>query len=392
MSLLATTTSPEAPTAPPRPRWRRALPWVGIVLALLIAGVLTFRLETSLELPPPLDPDSNAPDGARAVATILTDQGVDVAAADRLDAALSRGDGHTIVVTDARILDGDALDDLAGAAAHLVLANADLAGADAFFPDIAHGGYGSGEVAPDCALPVAQRAGAVTAGRAYDAPGAQTACYPAGDGAALVQTTHGDATVTLIDGPAILANEHLAEAGNAALALGLLGAHERVVWYTPSAADAAPAAGPPTLHDIAPDWVTPVIVLGAIAAVAAGIWRGRRFGPLVAERLPVTVRASETLEGRARLYARSGDAAHAYEAISRGATRRIAVRLGLAPNATPQEVSLSAAAALGRPHDEILGILLARPQDDAELSDAGHRIRALERALDDTGPWEGHRS
>ncbi len=39
--------------------------------------------------------------------------------------------------------------------------------------------------------------------------------------------------------------------------------------------------------------------------IAAAFWRGRRFGPLVVENLPVTVRASETMLGRARLYEKS---------------------------------------------------------------------------------------
>ena len=39
-----------------------------------------------------------------------------------------------------------------------------------------------------------------------------------------------------------------------------------------------------------------------MALVLAALWRARRLGPLVAERLPVVVRAAETVEGHARLY------------------------------------------------------------------------------------------
>ncbi len=39
-----------------------------------------------------------------------------------------------------------------------------------------------------------------------------------------------------------------------------------------------------------------------VALLLAALWRARRLGPLVTERLPVVVRASETVEGHARLY------------------------------------------------------------------------------------------
>ena len=71
------------------------------------------------------------------------------------------------------------------------------------------------------------------------------------------------------------------------------------------------------------DFTLPVIVLLLTAGLAAAIWRGRRFGPLVPERLPVTVRAAETTEGRARLYAHARDAV--YSAL---ATERLLSELG----------------------------------------------------------------
>ena len=102
-------------------------------------------------------------------------------------------------------------------------------------------------------------------------------------------------------------NEHVDEAGNAALAIGLLGASDELVWYLPGPGD-ADAAEAPTLAELTPGWVSPVMVLAIAVAIAAGVWRGRRFGPLVVERLPVQVPAGETSEGRARLYARSAPA------------------------------------------------------------------------------------
>jgi hypothetical protein len=115
--------------------------------------------------------------------------------------------------------------------------------------------------------------------------------------------------------------------------------------------------------------------------VAAGIWRGRRFGPLVAERLPVTVRASETTEGRARLYARSRDALHAADRLRIGGLRRVARTLGLGPGASAIEISDAAAERLGWDSAVVRAILIDEvPATDAELVDLHDRLQILERA------------
>src|SRR5690606_36744381 len=99
------------------------------------------------------------------------------------------------------------------------------------------------------------------------------------------------------------------------------------------------AKSPETLATLTPKWVTPAILLLLLAGVVAGIARGQRFGPLVTETLPVTVRASETMHGRARLTAKAGDSAHAAAALRDGALRRLAARLGLTARSTAVEVA-----------------------------------------------------
>ena len=58
------------------------------------------------------------------------------------------------------------------------------------------------------------------------------------------------------------------------------------------------------LSDLLPPWVGIVVAQLVVAVLVAALWRGRRLGPVVAEPLPVAVRAAETTEGRARLYRR----------------------------------------------------------------------------------------
>ena len=69
-----------------------------------------------------------------------------------------------------------------------------------------------------------------------------------------------------------------------------------------------------------------MLVLVALGAV---FWRSRRVGPLVVENLPVVVRASETMEGRARLYERSNSRLHALDALRVGTVARLARTCGL---------------------------------------------------------------
>ena len=119
------------------------------------------------------------------------------------------------------------------------------------------------------------------------------------------------------------------------------------------------------------------------AGIVAGIWRGRRFGPLVAENLPVTVRASETMHGRARLTARAADAAHAAAALREGAAGRLARRLGLSARADAGETADAAADRLRIPRTEVRELLTgALPTADAELVPYARRLSDLESAVD----------
>ncbi|MBY0687225.1 DUF4350 domain-containing protein [Microbacterium marinilacus] len=367
------------------------LGWGGLVLVLVVLAALVALSAARDWTPrPALDPEGPGRDGARAIANILVAQGVDVVPTTRREETLSALDtadgGTTLVITDTWYLSDEDLLELTAAAEDAVVLDPRGTVVDLFVPGASHAGYGSAPTDPGCDLPTAQRAGQVVPGRAFTAPAGVTGCYPVGDGFALLSVPHDEAgaegTVTLIDGVELFGNARLAEEGNAALGLGLIGTHDRVVWYVPSALDADAVAGAPTLGDLVPPWVTPAIVLLIAAAVAAAVWRGRRLGPLVAERLPVTVRGSETLEGRARLYARAADAAHAADLLRDGAVARMARRLGLASGASEGETADAAAARLGASAGDVRAILGLRPRTDPELAEFGARLRDLETAVD----------
>jgi hypothetical protein len=114
--------------------------------------------------------------------------------------------------------------------------------------------------------------------------------------------------------------------------------------------------------------------------IAAAVWRGRRFGPLVLESLPVVVRSTETLEGRARLYRTASSRVHALDALRVGAVRRIAVLCGLPPHASVDQVVAEAAALTGRPAADVRAVLLdERPATNADTLACADRLAGLER-------------
>lgn len=367
-----------------RPR-RRVLGWLALVVAILIAGSALALLAGDAWSPhDTFDPDGYGAGGTHALVEVLREQGVEVTVAhDREDAEAALGYDTTLVLPDPVYLSDDAVTELIEPAGDVVAIDATARMTRILFPDADTVGYGdSSPIAPGCALAEAERSGDIVAGALLSAPAGVTGCYPASEGYALLVEDRDGARVALIDGSQLFTNRHLADDGNAALAVNLMARHSHIVWYVPSLEDTDLAGGDPTLGELTPPWVTPVLVLLAIAATAAAVWRGRRFGPLVAENLPVTVRASETMEGRARLYSRAEDPGHAAAVIRAGALARMAKRLSLSAAASAPEVADAAADRLGVQRSVTREIIDAEPRSDAELVRAGSRLRDLEAAVD----------
>lgn len=371
--------------ASPRGRGRRAAVWTAIGIFLVLSALLGVALfgAQPWARKAPMDADSAGPDGARALVQILEQHGVEVEVVrDRQSAldALHRT-AATLALPDSPYLSDSALTTLVDAAADTVVIEPRARSLRLLFHGSTPEGFASRAVAPACELPAAQRAGTVSPAEVARAGAGVTACYPADGGAVLLQVPRNAATVSSLDGVSLLSNAHLAEHGNAALGIGLLGSRTTLVWYTPTIDDSDLAAAP-TLGSLTPSWVSPVIVLLLVAGIAAGIWRGRRFGPLVAENLPVTVRVGETAEGRARLYARSHDAAHALDQLRYGARLRMARLLGLAPATAPNDLADAVAARLGADRAAVRGILNDTvPYGDRDLARLAADLTDLEAAL-----------
>ncbi|MFJ4037682.1 DUF4350 domain-containing protein [Microbacterium sp. NPDC090007] len=373
-------------TAPARSRRRSAGGWIALVgsllLVSLIGGSFVYGGYAQRGI---LDPESAGPDGTRAVVRLLEQQGVRVEVARDRGAAerALAGGGATLVLPDAPMLSDDGLRVLAERARHVVLVDPRTRSLDLLLAGSSLGSYaGDIAVAAACDVPAAQNARTARVGSLFVPGTGVQGCFATDGGYGLLTVAEADRTVTAIDGLATVTNAALPRDGDAALALGVLGQSERLVWYVPSPGDADPGTAPPTISELTPPWVTPAIVLLLVSALVAAVWRGRRFGPLVTERLPVTVRANETTEGRARLYASSGDAAHALDELRRAARARIGRLLGLAPRSAPADVADAVAERLGAERARVRGILIDdQPRTDRELVAAADRLRDLEASV-----------
>lgn len=378
-----------APSAAPAPVSERVRRWRGpaAVVALLLGTAIVLGLVQSSMSRGSLDPEGIDARGARALVRLLEAEGVRVSpvrtTADAVEAA---GPDDTVLVTVPDLLTPEQVDEVVDTGARLVLV-APQARVGEFAPELAAVRVDAPrEVAPECPLPAARRAGSARlGGYGYRGELSRThgaSCYPVDDEPALVVTASaGGGPVTILGSADPLTNEYLDRDGNAALALGLLGQDDHLVWYRP-----VPEAGGETgvpLTDQLPGWVRAGAWQLAIAVILVAVWRARRLGRLVAEPLPVVVRASETTQGRARLYRRGRSRDHAAALLREASIRRLGSTgpWQLAP-AHPGTDTLAETLAqrIGRPAEQISALLYGPPPtDDAGLVRLADDLDALEK-------------
>ncbi|MFF7328419.1 DUF4350 domain-containing protein [Streptomyces sp. NPDC008150] len=360
-----------------------------LVAAVAIAAVRSTARHGSL------DPRSADPAGSRAVAELLADRGVSTRVVGTLAGArAAAGPDTTLLVAVPDLLTPAQQRRLraatAGSGGRTVLVAPDVPSVGRLAPGLTADPLPAAgtTLAADCTLPAAVRAGdADTGGIRYTvADPTADVCYPSDGLPTLVRlpTAAGHGDTVVVGSPGILLNSHLDEHGNASLALQLLGSRPHVVWYLPSLSDdTATDSGGGFFDLIPPGWLWGTLQLLVAAAVAA-LWRARRLGPLVAEALPVAVRASETAEGRARLYRKVRARDRGADALRSATRTRLARLLGLpASRADSPEALLPALAARVTGGEQPLHALLfgPPPRDDAALVSLADRLDALEREV-----------
>ncbi|MGW4041536.1 DUF4350 domain-containing protein [Streptomyces sp. NPDC004721] len=371
----------------------------GILLALvlLLAAAVAIAAVQSGAQHGRLDPRSADPYGSRAVAALLADHGVSTRVVTTLEQArAAAGPDTTLLVTVPDLLTDGQQSRLRHATVasggRTVLVAPDFPSVSGLAPGVtaAHTPSFDTTLSPGCSLPAARRAGTADTGggiRYSTTVKTADACYPSDGLPTLLripQSAKGGDTVVL-GTPDILYNNRLAKQGNASLALQLLGSRPHLVWYLPSLSDAsAPDTGDRGFFDLLPSgWLWGTLQL-FIAVALAALWRARRLGPLVPEKLPVAIRASETVEGRARLYRKANARDRAAIALRSTTRTRLAPLVGIPVTQahTPEALLPALSARLHGEGQSLHDLLFGPPPgDDAALVTLADRLDALEREV-----------
>ncbi|MFI6085809.1 DUF4350 domain-containing protein [Streptomyces sp. NPDC051217] len=414
----ATSTTSMSPSA--QQVWKRLRGLLFALAILLVAGIALAAVRSG-DQHGRLDPRSADPLGSRAVAELLKDRGVSTRVVTTLaEATAGTGPDTTLVVTSPNLLTFHQQRTLQAAAelsgGRTVLLSPGPPSVDTLAPGVTSTTETPVTARdPRCSLPAAREAGAVDIGGwryTTDSPNSD-ACYPTDGRPSLLRVdTTADGDTVLLGSPDLLYNERLAKQGNASLALQLLGSRPHIVWYLPSLSDpSATESGSgigngngngddsgdssgeedqdggdneSSFLDLIPSgWLWGTLQL-ALAAVLAAVWRSRRLGPVVAERLPVAIRASEATEGRARLY-RKANARDRAASVLRTETRtRLASLLGVPPSEahTPEALVPAVSAQLPDDSRDLRTLLFGpAPADDAALIRLTDQLDALEREV-----------
>ncbi len=368
--------------------FKRALFWIGAAVFVLLIAVISIGIAAPSIGGPPLDSDNPGPAGSMAVAEVLRQQGVTVTATSTLKEtreAISDPASTTLFIYDHDLfLNASQLRDAVGLAEHVIIAEPSFSELRTIAPEVAQAGIVAGELDADCDLTAVTKAGTVSGGgygyRVTDEDADAVSCLGSGDGAySLIELRRETGRLSILGASGALTNEFVINNGNAAFALNLLGENDTLLWYIPSFQD-LPQGGPQTMAELTPGWVNPVLILLVISFIAAAVWRGRRFGPLVVENLPVTVRASETMLGRARLYQKSSSRLRALDALRIGSIQRLAALCGLPRVASLDDVIAAVASVTAAQPGGIRALLVdARPLTDRDLIEASDSLLTLER-------------
>lgn len=373
-----------AATSPARgSNWKS---WRWVVAAVVVLGLVAV-VTSLLTSPRPggyLDAESTTPTGAHALIALLEDAGVEVVIADTVadvEAAASP-DALLVIAQTYYTPDGDLLDRLAGVPGdRLVIAPTSTSRA-VLAPAVQRAELTSIDGDPDCDLAEALRAGVVQldASSGFKASGdvPVTTCY----GRALARYSDDGRTVTTIDDGAFLTNDELATEGNAALAMNLAGTRPAMIWYAPQDFEEGQQPVARDLSELIPDRFTWIFWQLCLVVILLAIWQARRIGPLVTEQLPVVVRASETVEGRGRLYRARRARDRASASLRTATLQRLVPRLGLGQTATPHEIVTAAATRSTVPAQQLQYLLYGPPPiSDDELVALATALDNIERQV-----------
>lgn len=389
VTVSATSTARDVAARRTRKAFRPLIVLVIIVVAVWLLSLLLPTGDTE-----DFGPNNPRPTGARAVGQVLGNNGVKIRYATTLPQALDTAVPGSTVLVYSTSLDfaPEQVQTLLNTGADIVLVSptpAMLEGADL---SIEHGPYlqDSGPIPAQCEAPGAVAAQEITSnGGGYVLKddhvlkdGEQvldlSRCFGADDSFHFAQVVRADQVISVFDDADAWSNRRILSAGNAALALHTLGRHDTLTWFAPTRIPLALEGDGIVLPK---EFAIATAILG-IAVTLLILSSIRRFGPVVTERLPVVVQASETTRGRGRLYRSARASGRAGAALRAATAARLAQRLGV-PRSGARE-SLITAIAGATPHSPVYLEALfygPAPTTDAELVALAHSLSALESEI-----------
>lgn len=444
MTATLSSVRPAAPPTTQRRdrRWLRLVIPFAVVVVLIVVSAITYALQQ----PDPGDPEylspaSDAPLGASRLAALLRQHEIIVERETKTSEALVsafRGDATLFVPTPTLVHPFylRMLKLLPETTRVVLVAPSGRALSDGHLPvGVVSQRWAPAAKQPGCALPAAQRAGRATAlwlrfTDVHPIEDTLFRCYAGG----LVGARWYRTELNLVGAADPFRNDRIGELGNAALATGLLSGASRVVWldlhrreprpgYLDDPRAAANGPAPPSLGPGSPDpdfpigdtgpdpgnprpnpgggngggggarpqsplwsafpsaWYASAALL-LLAGVLFAFAMARRLGPPVREPLPVTVRATETVEGRGRLYALAKARGSALAALRAATEQRLVRLLGLPADAGRDTVAGAVAAHTGASTDEVTSALYGtEPADDTELIRSATTLDGLLNAV-----------
>ena len=363
-------------------RWRTGR-W--LLLALVVVSVVA-GITTYLTAPRPggrMDANATSSEGAHALIALLRDNGVDVVVADDIAAVerAARPDTLVVAVQTIHLADDDVIRRLAAVPGDRLVVEPVSRTREALAPAVHRAPEGSFGGPPDCDLQEATRSGDVQldGSDAFDAAGdvPVTRCYEG----AVVRYHDGGRTVTVVGTADFMTNAGLLKRGNAALAMNLAGDQPHVIWYAPQRSEGE-SSGAASISDLIPDTVKWIFFQLCLVVLLMALWKGRRIGPLVAEQLPVVVRASETVEGRGKLYRSRRASDRAADALRTATLQRLLPRLGLEPNAEQAAIVATIAQRSGQDPNHVGHALFGPPPaTDDDLVNLANALDNIERQV-----------
>jgi hypothetical protein len=382
---LADRAEPAAPTDGSTGGRRRRgwLPWAAGLAGLLVIALALGAPHTAST--DDLDPHATDGSGTKALVLLLGQSGAHVQVTDRMpgpdtDVALLASDTTSQAQTS--VLEG-----WVRAGGVLVVADPE----SSFVPvgAVSAGspfGLASPPVSPgDCdidALSGLDRVWPSSDPAFFDVPAGSSRCYTSGIRAFVVDTPLGRGHIVAVASPFVFTNNALDQYDNAGLATDLLaprvGTRVSVLWGMDPGTDGGAGGHQQDLGSLVSVGVKLALLELLVAFLIYAWFRARRLGQPVAEPQLVQIGGSELIRAHGDLLAQTRDPDRAARLLRADLRRRLAERLGLSPDASPEVVAEVTASRAGVDRDRVARAVTDIPvRSEAELLDLARDIDSI---------------